>query len=240
MTLNLYTYVGNNPLIRVDPTGHMWGLEQLQWAVNYTQDAIVKATKAAIAALSGPWYDAYNAAYGYDFITGKKLSVTERTINVASAALFFIPDVGLALGKGAAKEMTVLNIGSGLNRIIGALNIDLRAVKGVDLVADVTKTLPFEKGSVDALISINPYGFKPLNDATFEVLTPGGSFTIVGQLQNKYFKEVYNATEAALKEMGYEIVYRGVADDAFKYGTKTTNGHDIDPSTLYQITLTKK
>jgi hypothetical protein len=96
--------------------------------------------------------------------------------------LFFAPELeGFALTTKSAKLWKVLNIGSGTNPIKGAINIDLKAIDGVDLVADVTKKLPYANNSIDSIISINPYNFNPVNVATTGALKEGGTFTIVGQ-----------------------------------------------------------
>ncbi|RUS43558.1 pre-toxin TG domain-containing protein [Cohnella sp. AR92] len=205
------------------------------------QDSVEFAGKWVYNGLTGGLAsDIYNSAIGVDLLTGQKLSATERVISGASAALFFSPVLEeFVLTSNTVKSMRVLNIGSGTNPIRGAININNVMKDGVDLVADVTKKLPFDTGSIDSIISINPYGYNPLNAATNTVLKEGGTFTIVGQTWNKYFNNIYKASSEALKQMGYEVVSRGAASDAYKFGTQTTNGNPIDPDTLFQIILRK-
>jgi RHS repeat-associated protein len=245
LSMNLYTYAHNNPLIYIDPTGHSIGAAWGKVIGNFkkqAEDAVVTMGKHAYNAFTGGLAsDIYESAVGVDFFTGQKLSATQRVISGASAALFFSPALeGFTLTSKSAKALRVLNIGSGTNPIKGAINIDLKAIDGVDLVADATKKLPYANNSVDSIISINPFNFNPINSATTGVLKEGGTFTIVGQVRNSYFNNIYAASSEEISKMGYEMVSRGIASDTFKLGTKTTTGHAIDPGSLFQIILKKK
>ncbi|MDQ1236107.1 hypothetical protein QE450_003605 [Paenibacillus sp. SORGH_AS306] len=104
------------------------------------------------------------------------------------------------------QALTVLNIGSGSNPIKGAVNIDIEGGKGVDLIADATKALPYADNSINAIIARNPYKYDPVNEFTTAVLKSGGNFIITGTYSNPCFKELYNATLDQLKILGYELL----------------------------------
>jgi len=239
LTLNLYTYVGNNPLIRWDPSGNSWISKQ--WN-NIEEIYSWENTKAAFSSLGNQMYsDAKYVADGLMDFGNAALNYVGPGTGVKTAGVYVVEN-----GKGifafvlkSIKGEKILNIGAGENIISGAINIDIKAAKGIDVVADVTKTLPYKNSSIDSIVSINPFGFNPINASTSAALKTGGTFTIVGQTWNKYFNNIYTASADELKKMGYELVSKGAASDAFKFGTKTTNGNPIAPDTLFQIILKK-
>lgn len=101
MSLNLYTYVENNPLGYADPTGHggmpigvATGL--FSWGKKKAAEAMNVALKYTVSAYMPFVYDGYNAAVGKNFITGQELSKTQRIINGVAVGLYFIPDFGEA------------------------------------------------------------------------------------------------------------------------------------------------
>lgn len=49
--------------------------------------------------------------------------------------------------------MTKLHIGCGRYHLEGWVNIDIREIKGVDVICDITQGLPFEEESVDLIFS---------------------------------------------------------------------------------------
>jgi len=240
MSLNVYSYVNNNPLIYMDPTGNLGQLNcngylesckverefnrQLQIA---TADKVLNSIGDYVSTS----LDNLNA-FGP---MGSEINLTIKSLG------YGIKYIGGALKAVFAEEKTmkVLNIGSGNSPIKGVINIDIKAGKGVDMVADVTKALPYADNSIDALISRNPYGYLPLNSFTTQALKPGGTFTITGNYSNRYFKRYYDATLDELKTLGYEVLYRGEAEDAYKYGNYTSSGKAISPDSMKQVVLRK-
>ncbi|MGF9905483.1 hypothetical protein [Brevibacillus porteri] len=79
--------------------------------------------------------------------------------------------------------------------------------------------MPFENSSFDAIVSVSPFGFDP-------------------NYGNKYFKNVFNATEQELRNAGFGLMYKGKPADNL-LTSFTTSGKAIDPDTLKQITLYK-
>ena len=77
---------------------------------------------------------------------------------------------------------TRLNLGCGLRRRKGYINIDNRKEVNPDMRLDVTEGLPFEDGTVDEIQAIDflehiPIGkVVPLIEEIYRVLKPGGSF----------------------------------------------------------------
>lgn len=75
----------------------------------------------------------YNAWNGKEYFIGSKLSTPSRVLLVVSLAAIIAPE--LASLKGAK----ILNISAGENMISDAINIDLKAAKGIDLVTMLRK-----------------------------------------------------------------------------------------------------
>ncbi|MDH6348689.1 class I SAM-dependent methyltransferase [Brevibacillus sp. FSL K6-0770] len=101
-----------------------------------------------------------------------------------------------------------MNLELGNNPIIEAINVDIKAGKGVNVIADANK-LPFENASFDAIVSVSPFEYNPLTSDAFRILKEGGTFTIVGTYNNKYFKNVFNASEQELSSAGFGLLYKG-------------------------------
>ena len=87
--------------------------------------------------------------------------------------------------KTARKERMRLNLGCGHMPLDGYLNVDRRALPGIDIVADVDE-LPFEQGEIDEIFSSHLLEHFPeeelkrvLLNYWFDLLKPGGVFRAV-------------------------------------------------------------
>lgn len=93
------------------------------------------------------------------------------------------------------KIMKILHLGCGESRMEGAINIDVRPLPNIDVVADVRK-LPYKDGEVDGIVNrniIEHFGraeIKPLLAEWSRVLKTGGFINIetvdVGKTMDKW------------------------------------------------------
>lgn len=80
--------------------------------------------------------------------------------------------------------MTKLHIGCGRHHLEGWINIDIREIKGVDVVCDITQGLPFEEESVDLIFSEHVFEHFTLEEGQsllqdwYRVLRPRGGIRI--------------------------------------------------------------
>lgn len=84
----------------------------------------------------------------------------------------------------SAKEIKKLNVGSGSHILEGYVNIDHRAIKGVDLVCDL-RTMPFEKGSIKEILNshvaehFTELHIKDIFTHWYDLLAPDGRIVII-------------------------------------------------------------
>jgi RHS repeat-associated protein len=239
LSLNLYTYTANNPLKYIDPTGHFYQIcsnwdDACRAEQEFNRQLQLASRDKRLQQLGqfvGTSLDNMNAfgPAGAEISMGiKSIGYAIKYIAGALKAIF-----------AEQKAMKVINLGAGDNVITGVINTDIKSGNKIDLVLDATKALPYANESIDSFIAINPHKYAAINSFTTAALKPGGTFTLVGQYGNSWFKTYYTATADQLKKLGYEMIWKGKAEDAYKYGTKTTTGHNIDPESLYQIELRK-
>ncbi len=55
------------------------------------------------------------------------------------------------MGAGDSRIQQVIDLGCGPNKIAGAIGVDLRGDRGVDLLCDIERPLPFKTSSVDVI-----------------------------------------------------------------------------------------
>jgi hypothetical protein len=110
----------------------------------------------------------------------------------------------------------VLNLGSGANPMIGAINVDIKAGAGVDVVADAA-ALPFKSGAFSEVHAINPFGFNPVSAETARVMQPGGLLRVSGTARNPYAKPI--SPEAA-RAAGFELVETAPLADVHNFGVQ--------------------
>lgn len=127
LSLNIYTYVENNPLINIDPTGH--------WSLKKAFKTVTKAAKTV-----------YNVAVGDDIKTlfNSNASLGSRIMAGVSLASNFIP--------GGAAVTTTLKI---TGKAAKAVSTTVDAVKVTAKVADGAGkgVTPYEVGSYNKLTS---------------------------------------------------------------------------------------
>jgi hypothetical protein len=128
-----------------------------------------------------------------------------------------------------------VNLGAGDNPMPGAVNVDNRALPGVDVVAD-TNHLPFKSGSFTEAHSVNPYGFQPVSPETARVLEPGGRLTVTGSPRNPYV----HPTDAEIRTAGFRKVYEGPMLGRHNFGVQRfTDGRTINTrnsiSKIYEL-----
>lgn len=91
-------------------------------------------------------------------------------------------------------------------------------------------------GSQSKIIMQNPYKYDVLNPEINRVLQNGGIVEISGGLTNGTFKKVYNMSLEKLRELGYEIIFKGMVENTEK--GFTTTGKPVE-STIFKIILRK-
>ncbi|MDP9396941.1 MAG: BON domain-containing class I SAM-dependent methyltransferase [Actinomycetota bacterium] len=79
----------------------------------------------------------------------------------------------------AGREPVRLDVGCGaVKQYAGNVGVDQYALAGVDIVADVSRPLPFRSGSVDRIFAVHVLehllDFLPLLDECWRLLRPGG------------------------------------------------------------------
>jgi RHS repeat-associated protein len=144
-----------------------------------------------------------------------------------------------AEGAEGSSGRRILNLGSGGNPMAGAINLDARALQGVNVVGDA-EVLPFGAGTFDEVVAINPKDYTPLADAG-RVLKPGGRMTVVGQKGNYELRQLRRLSDEHLAEFGFKRVNETwvPAEERFKVGTfaRTDGTRNLNPDSFYQITL---
>ena len=130
-----------------------------------------------------------------------------------------------------------INLGSGDNPMEGAVNVDMRSVSGVNVVADGNK-LPFANGSFTEAHAINPFGFNPVSAETARILQPGAILKVSGTAKNKFAKPV---SDAVAEAAGFKKVGTGVLDQAHQFGVqRATTGGALNTSTSTTTTYIRQ
>ncbi|MET1176123.1 RHS repeat-associated core domain-containing protein [Paenibacillus amylolyticus] len=150
-------------------------------------------------------------------------------------------DTNLALPYG--NESKTMNLGSGDNPLQGALNVDIRKVNGVDVVASANH-LPFSTCSFSEVIAQNPHGYDILKSDVPRILENGGIPKVVGGEKNPFFKNMVSADAKYFEQFGFELVSREKASGDLMFGVqKTTDGKIFSDKSLerqYEVILRRK
>ncbi|MFA0813967.1 RHS repeat-associated core domain-containing protein, partial [Microbulbifer epialgicus] len=177
----------------------------LQWVTGTLADSFVQGIKSEGTASLDAAADNDSFGFGY------------HAMGVVGAVM---------LRRGAPRRS--LNLGSGSNPMKDAVNVDIRPVEGVDVVADATK-LPFGSGSFTQVHSINPYGFNPVSTETARVMQPGSLLYVTGNATRNSFARPLSVTEA--RAAGFEIVNTGPVLESHFFGVqRATSGKVLDTS----------
>ncbi|QDT79264.1 hypothetical protein Mal35_27190 [Gimesia maris] len=187
---------------------------------------------------------------------------------VAGEHVYCVSESGVLVHNSSScgDPLRTLNLGAGDNPLSGAVNVDLRLNKGIDVVADAKK-LPFVNEAFEQVVSLNPHGFNPISSETSRVLQSGRNLNVVAQPNNPFFKQLGLSNRlrnkllkpggidvarqqilgnqellSKLQNQGFEFVDIRLADSRFKFGTaKTTDGSSsLDPNAFVQIVLRKQ
>ena len=145
-----------------------------------------------------------------------------------SALLAALGFVGPKLfGPGTPKDPP-LNLGAGSNPMKGAINLDLKAAAGIDVIADA-RALPFGAATFSEVHAVNPYGFFPVTAETARVMTPGGILRVSGTPGNKFARAL---SPDAARAAGFEVVGTSPLAGAHKFGAqRQTTGKLLDTAT---------
>ena len=123
-------------------------VEQHQWAADADTQAEMRRTQDALRALQE------QVAVMARKHEAMAMDMRERipTVARAEAPEPEVPDPDALSARVEAIGAVKLNLGCGEKPLDGYVNVDFRALPGVDVVADVTR-LPFEPGTVDEIAS---------------------------------------------------------------------------------------
>ncbi|ODM27993.1 hypothetical protein A7W90_18275 [Clostridium sp. Bc-iso-3] len=166
---------------------------------------------------------------------------TQTQIEYNNAIENFKAKQSVDVNAGVGNQKQILNVGAGQKPIPCAENIDINPMNSTVKFGDANNLSQYSNGQFDHIISNSPYKYNPLESDMLRVLKPDGKMTVTGNMNNKYFKSVYNATPQQLEALGLKIEYKGGIQDIFlKYGGTQSNGSPINNlSSMSQITLVK-
>jgi hypothetical protein len=147
-----------------------------------------------------------------------------RFVALLSAANSSQPPPALATdgGDDGTGDDLEMNLGSGDNPMSRAVNVDVEARGGVDVVANAG-ALPFSSGLFSRVHSINPYGYNPVSPETARVMRPGGLLFVTATPRNPYGR----ATEASARAAGFELVHEGAMVREHRFGVQRTSSGGI-------------
>ncbi|MEK8016384.1 MAG: hypothetical protein VSS75_005910 [Candidatus Parabeggiatoa sp.] len=136
--------------------------------------------------------------------------------------------------------MKILNLGCGENPMIAAINIDIRLIQGIDLVANANQ-LPFPANYFQQIFSHNPFRYNPVSQAVADVLEPDGILIVTGQPRNPFLKKFLKTVSPnELLMRGFELIKVGSVEPSLIIGTpKNTTGKPLDTSIMIQALFRK-
>ncbi|WP_145142129.1 hypothetical protein [Paenibacillus sp. Y412MC10] len=147
--------------------------------------------------------------------------------------------------------MKILNVGCGDDILSCADNTDVKPGTGVIVVDAGNLMSLYPKDSVDVIIMKSPRHFPFEGSDAKEVLKPGGLLVIIGNYSNPFFKSVWPCKDKNSLKVNLEVLLT-YTENGFQYvshdqppnhpalqTSKTSNGSEIEPSTLKQLVLRK-
>jgi hypothetical protein len=127
-----------------------------------------------------------------------------------------------------ANASLLLNLGCGANPMPGAVNADIRALPGVDVVADASR-LPFADCVFAEVHAINPHGFQPVSLETARVMQPDGLLYVTATVRNPQGRPL---TPAQAHALGFELIQTAPMILFHQFGIQRTNkGRKLNPQT---------
>ena len=238
-TWNLYTYGRNNPLYFTDPTGRQ---ELGPMCSDGNQQCLDRVGQGTAEVLTGLAKGVVNGVASFlDFVTcpicqphGDVLPAEgiEQQVGNAAGQILGVAGATKAVGmiaEAATNTGPILNIGSGSNPMRGAINVDLKAGPGVNVIANAEQ-LPFKSGTFSQAHSINPFGFNPASSETARVLQSGGNLFVSGTPRNPFMTGSQQVSGA------FERIGSGPMIGAHQFGTQALSSGRPIPSTLRSIT----
>lgn len=188
----------------------------------------------------GQYHDAesglnYNFHRYYDPVTARYqspdplgLAPQSNPYSYPANPVIWSDPLGLAPYDAGARR--ILNMGSGRNPMSGAVNMDMKAGPGVDVVAKA-ENLPFKSGTFDEVHAVNPYKYQPVTAETARVMKPGGTLSVTGSPKNKYIRVPGN-----LDELGLRLDYDGPMIDAHAFGEQAYSDGRLLSTTENHVT----
>ena len=135
--------------------------------------------------------------------------------------------------------MNILNLGAGENPITSAINIDIRLLQGINVVASVVR-LPFQSRCFEKIFSHNPYDYNPVSKEIVEKLKLNGILMVTGQPRNQFIKDILDMSGDELIALGLEFVEKAPITSSLIIGTpKTTKGKPLSTKTMIQVIYRK-
>ena len=136
--------------------------------------------------------------------------------------------------------MNILNLGSGDNPMVSMINIDIRLLKDIDVVANVNE-LPFPLQCFDKVFSHNPFHYNPVCEEVAEVLKNGGTLIVTGQPRNPFFNQfLKHISIEELMKLGFELLEQGPIEPSLIVGQpKSTTGKPLSTKRMVQAILRK-
>ena len=235
--MNLYAYVGNDPVNLVDPTGAQGTfLEALANSPQTVEEQQAFGTGFGIGVATGiaaAGATAGGAACASN-IVGCGILATEL-IGGEALGPAGVSTLGVGVGTVLARSsnVTVDLFGGARSQIDNAINVDLIAEAGVRASSEA---LPFADTSVNTLVASGPQG-RFLSEAS-RVLAPGGRLFINGTRRNE-FAQLPGADQ--LNELGFRVIQENgplapqFADQTFRF----TNGRVI-PNEAVRTTILER